>query len=61
MKKVSTKQNERHIRVMNKRLKNDSKRKIRRKLVLEQMRRINLAHRRISKAQRRMVKLAKQR
>ena len=59
MKNVSTKQNQRHIRVMNKRLKNESKRKIRRKIVLEQLRRVNHAQKRIAKAQRKMMKLAK--
>ena len=59
MKNVSTKQNQRHIRVMNKRLKNESKRKIRRKIVLEQLRRVNRAQKRIAKAQRKMMKLAK--
>ena len=59
MKNVSTKQNQRHIRVMNKRLKNESKRKIRRKIVLEQLRRVNLAQKRIAKAQRKMIKLAR--
>lgn len=60
MKKVSTKQNQRHIRVMNKKVKTESKRKIRRKLVLTQLRKINIAQRKIAKAQRRMFQLAKQ-
>jgi hypothetical protein len=60
MKKLSEKQRQRHLRLMNKKVKTESKRKVRRKLVLEQLRRINVAHRRIAKAQRRMLRLAKQ-
>jgi len=60
MKKLSEKQRQRHLRLMNKRIKTESNRKIRRKLVLEQLRRINVAQRKIAKAQRRMMKLARQ-
>jgi hypothetical protein len=60
MKKLSEKQRQRHLRLMNKKVKTESKRKVRRKLVLEQLRRINVAHRKIAKAQRRMLRLAKQ-
>ena len=60
MKKLSEKQRQRHLRLMNKRIKTESNRKVRRKLVLEQLRRINVAQRKIAKAQRRMMKLARQ-
>jgi hypothetical protein len=60
MKKLSEKQRQRHLRLMNKKVKTESKRKVRRKLVLEKLRRINVAHRKIAKAQRRMLRLAKQ-
>jgi len=60
MKKLSEKQRQKHLRLMNKKVKTESKRKVRRKLVLEQLRRINVAHRKIAKAQRRMLRLAKQ-
>ena len=60
MKKVSTKQNQRHIRVMNKRVRKSSLRKERRNLVMSQMEIIKQSHKRIARVQRRMTKLAKQ-
>jgi hypothetical protein len=60
MKKVSTKQNERHIRVMNKRVRKTAIRKARREDVMAQMLIIKQSHKRIARVQRRMIKLAKQ-
>ena len=60
MKKVSTQQNQRHIRLMKKRTMREDKRKVKREIVLVAMRKINLAHKKIARAQRKMRRLAKQ-
>jgi hypothetical protein len=60
MKKVSTKQNQRHIRVMKKRTQREEKRKIQRAIVAIKMEKIKTAGKRIMKAQKRMMSLAKQ-
>jgi hypothetical protein len=59
MKKVSTKQNQRHIRLMKKRTLREDKRKIVRSKVVIQMNKIKIAGRRIQKAQKRMMRLAR--
>lgn len=59
MKKVSTQQNQRHIRVMKKRIRKTALRKERRDNVMAQMLLIKQSHKRIARAQRKMSKLAK--
>jgi hypothetical protein len=59
MKKVSTKQNQRHIRLMKKRTLREDKRKVVRSKVVIQMNKIKIAGRRIQKAQKRMMRLAR--
>jgi hypothetical protein len=59
MKKVSTKQNLRHIRLMKKRTQREEKRKIQRGIVAIKMEKIKNAGKRIMKAQKRMMRLAK--
>jgi len=59
MKKVSTKQNQRHIRLMKKRTQREDKRKVVRSKVVIQMNKIKIAGRRIKKAQKRMMRLAR--
>jgi len=60
MKKVSTKQNQRHIRVMKKRTRKSEIRKERREEVMAQMLIIKQSHKRIARTQRKMSILAKQ-
>lgn len=60
MKKVSTKQNLRHMRLMKKRTQREEKRKAHRVVIATKMEKIKLAGRRIMKAQKRMMRLAKQ-
>jgi hypothetical protein len=60
MKKVSTKQNQRHIRLMKKRTRKTEIRKERREEVMAQMLIIKQSHKRIARTQKRMSKLAKQ-
>ena len=60
MKNLSTKQNQRHIRVMKKKVRKTAIRKARREDVMAQMLIIKQSHKRIARAQRRMSKLAKQ-
>jgi len=60
MKKVSTKQNQRHIRLMKKRTHREEKRKAHRVVITRHMVNLKLAGRRIMRAQRRMMRLAKQ-
>jgi|TARA_B100001093_G_scaffold201812_1_gene193880 hypothetical protein len=60
MKKVSTKQNQRHIRLMKKRTRKSEIRKERREEVMAQMLIIKQSHKRIARTQRKMSKLAKQ-
>jgi len=60
MKKVSTKQNQRHIRLMKKKTRKTEIRKERREDVMSQMLIIKQSHKRIARTQRRMIKLAKQ-
>jgi len=59
MKKVSTKQNQRHIRLMKKRTLREDKRKVVRSKVVIQLNKIKIAGRRIQKAQKRMMRLAR--
>ncbi len=59
MKKVSEKQRRRHVRVMKKRTLREDKRKIHRANIIVKMNKLKLAGRRIMKAQRRMMRLAK--
>jgi len=59
MKKVSTKQNQRHICLMKKRTLREDKRKVVRSKVVIQMNKIKIAGRRIQKAQKRMMRLAR--
>ena len=59
MKKVSTKQNLRHMRLMKKRIQREEKRKAHRVIIAHKMEKIKMAGRRIMKAQKRMMKLAK--
>ena len=60
MKKVSTKQNQRHLRLMKKRTRKAEIRKERREEVMAQMLIIKQSHKRIARTQRKMSKLAKQ-
>ena len=60
MKKVTTKQNQRHIRLMKKRTQREDKRKIQRDIVAIKIENIKNAGKRIMKAQRRMMRIAKQ-
>lgn len=60
MKKVSTKQNLRHIRLMKKRIQREEKRKVHRVVIATKMEKIKMAGRRIMKAQKRMMRLARQ-
>ena len=60
MKKVSTKQNLRHMRLMKKRTQREEKRKVHRVVIAAKMEKIKLAGKRIMKAQKRMMSLAKQ-
>ncbi len=60
MKRVTTKQNQRHVRLMKKRTQREDKRKIQRDIVAIKMEKIKNAGKRIMKAQRRMMRIAKQ-
>ena len=60
MKRVTTKQNQRHIRLMKKRTQREDKRKIQRDIVAIKIENIKNAGKRIMKAQRRMMRIAKQ-
>lgn len=60
MKKVSTKQNQRHIRLMKKRIQREEKRKVHRVVIAAKMEKIKTAGKRIMRAQKRMMRLAKQ-
>ena len=60
MKKVSTKQDQRHLRLMKKRTRKAEIRKERREEVMAQMLIIKQSHKRIARTQKRMSKLAKQ-
>ena len=60
MKRVTTKQNQRHVRLMKKRTQREDKRKIQRDIVAIKIENIKNAGKRIMKAQRRMMRIAKQ-
>ena len=59
MKKVSEKQRRRHVRTMKRRTLREDKRKIHTANIIVKMTKLKLAGRRIMKAQKRMMRLAK--